>query len=137
MQVAVLRIDDELPCRPAQAGDGVADWFEPMLAGRLAQAGLPTLDALAGRINQAGARWWYPVRGIGATKAARIAEWLQAQQGDTGLAVRLPARRAAAAVAEPPARSVRTHDNRGLSTPSDLAWLLRSTTHPSPSSFTT
>ena len=123
MQVAVLRADDERPPRAPQAGDGVAEWFEPMLAGRLVQAGLPTLAALAGRINEAGARWWYPVRGLGATKAARIGEWLQARQGETGLAVRLPVR---------PAQAQRPHAAR------DLAWRApRPAAHPFPPSFTT
>jgi hypothetical protein len=74
------------------AGDGVGQWFDPFLAERLHQAGLPTLAALAQRINAAGARWWYPVRGLGATKAARVVDWLRAQQASTGLVIALPVR---------------------------------------------
>ncbi|WP_225784575.1 phage integrase family protein [Xenophilus sp. Marseille-Q4582] len=70
-----------VPC----AADAVERWFEPLLARRLAQAGMGTLGALAQRINEAGARWWYPVRGMGVTRAARVVQWLQAQPGALGL----------------------------------------------------
>ena len=79
------------PC----AADAVERWFEPLLAQRLAQAGMGTLGALAQRINEAGARWWYPVRGMGVTRAARVVQWLQAQPGALGL--RAPAAHPASA----------------------------------------
>lgn len=80
-----------LPC----AADAVERWFEPLLARRLAQAGMGTLGALAQRINEAGARWWYPVRGMGVTRAARVVQWLQAQPDALGL--RAPAAHPASA----------------------------------------
>lgn len=81
------------------AADAVERWFEPLLAQRLAQAGMGTLGALAQRINEAGARWWYPVRGMGVTRAARVVQWLQAQPGALGL--RAPAANPAAAEGRP------------------------------------
>lgn len=68
-----------------RASDAVERWFDPLLAKRLAQAGMGTLGALTERINEAGARWWYPVRGMGVTRAARVVQWLQAQPGALGL----------------------------------------------------
>ncbi|RYF69540.1 MAG: integrase [Comamonadaceae bacterium] len=65
--------------------DPVAHWFEPLLAERLAQADIGTLGALAQRIEATGARWWYPVRGMGVTRAARVVDWLRAQPGALGL----------------------------------------------------
>ena len=59
------------PC----AADAVERWFEPLLAQRLAQAGMGTLGALAQRINEAGARWWYPVRGMGVTLQSIHVGW--------------------------------------------------------------
>ena len=75
----------EAEVAPPCAADAVERWFEPLLAQRLAQAGMGTLGALAQRINEAGARWWYPVRGMGVTRAARVVPWHQAQPGPLGL----------------------------------------------------
>lgn len=79
-----------------QPGDPVADWFEPLLAERLAQAGMHTLGLLVQRINAAGARWWYPVRGMGVTRATRVVEWLRMHQSRPGLLVTEPACKASA-----------------------------------------
>lgn len=72
------------PALPHPA-DPVAHWFEPLLAQRLAQADMPTLGALAQRIEAAGARWWYPVRGMGVLRASRVVQWLHEQPGALGL----------------------------------------------------
>lgn len=69
-----------------RASDAVEHWLDPLIAQRLAQAGMGTLGALTERINEAGSRWWYPVRGMGVTRAARVVQWLQAQPGSLGLA---------------------------------------------------
>lgn len=137
-QVAVLRSADALhqPARIPRAADDVADWFEPLLADRLAQAGLSTLAAVAVRINQAGTRWWYPVRGLGATKAQRIGEWIGAQANHLGLDVRWPPSRERTRAA-PPAPWTAVDENPGFSTLGELPWRSRSMTHPSPSSCTT
>lgn len=66
-----------------RADDHVERWFEPLLAQRLDEAGMETLGALVRRIDEAGARWWYPVRGMGVTRAARVEAWLRAQQALT------------------------------------------------------
>ncbi|NVM90295.1 hypothetical protein FHT32_003952 [Variovorax sp. SG517] len=70
-----------------QAHDSVAIWFDPLLSERLAQAGFGTLRQLAQRINDTGTTWWYPVRGIGVTRAERLVQWLHEQQESTGIRV--------------------------------------------------
>ena len=113
-----------------KASDRVSDWFDSAMATRLEEAGLPTLAALAQRINQAGPRWWYPVRGLGATKADRVVAWLRTHEPSTGLAVandaplRGPQRQNAAS-------------SLNATACADFAWLSPSTTLRSPSSFTT
>ena len=96
--MADAQAEGALPC----AADRVERWFEPLLAQRLAQAGMGTLGVLARRIDDAGARWWYPVRGMGVTRAARVEQWLRAQPGALGLArPRVPAAPAAGHAAAP------------------------------------
>ena len=86
-QLEALRWLQDLAAQEPQPGDNVAAWLNPSLAARLARAGLPTLFALVERVNGIGARWWAPIPGIGAGKAERILEWLQANEAALGLAV--------------------------------------------------
>ncbi|MDR6890956.1 MULTISPECIES: phage integrase family protein [Variovorax] len=86
-QLEALRWLESLVAQDPRPGDGVAAWLHPALAERLERAGLPTLEALVGRINAAGARWWVQVPGVGERKAARILEWLHANEGVPGLRV--------------------------------------------------
>ena len=86
-QLEALRWLQELVAQEPRPGDGVTAWFNPSLAARLARAGVPTLFALVERINGIGARWWAQVPGIGALKASRILDWLQANEAALGLAV--------------------------------------------------
>jgi len=72
-----------------QAHDSVAAWFDPLLSERLEQAGFGTLRQLVQRINDTGTTWWYPVRGIGVTRAERLVQWLHEQQESTGMQVDL------------------------------------------------
>lgn len=69
------------------SGDEVAAWFAPPLARMLQGSGLPTLFTLAERINGMGQGWYRGIRGIGAGKALRIAEWMKSNQMVTGLAI--------------------------------------------------
>lgn len=79
-QLQALRWLEDLVVQDPRPGDSVATWLHPALAGRLEQAGVPTLQALVDRINGIGARWWANVRGIGELKAARILDWLHANE---------------------------------------------------------
>ena len=90
-QLEALRWLENLVAQEPRPADGVAAWLHPALAERLERAGLPTLDALVGRINAGGARWWVQVPGVGERKAARILEWLHANEGVLGVRVGLHA----------------------------------------------
>lgn len=82
---AMLDLEETATAARPSAADGVDRWFEPLLAERLSQAGFGTLGALAARIDEAGPRWWYPVRGMGVTRAGRVADWVRAhRQGNAG-----------------------------------------------------
>lgn len=86
-QLEALRWLENLVAQDPRPADDVAAWLHPALAERLERAGLPTLDALVERINAAGARWWVQVPGVGERKAARILEWLHANEPVLGLRV--------------------------------------------------
>lgn len=88
-QLEALRWLQELAAQEPQPGDRVVAWLNPSLAARLERAGVPTLFALVERINGIGARWWVQVPGVGAQKAARILEWLQANEDVLGLRIGL------------------------------------------------
>lgn len=97
------------------------------MAERLQQAGLPTLDALARRINHAGARWWYPVRGLGATKAARVTQWLCKHQASTGLVI--------VTAVPSDANQHRGALSQSTTVPADFAWIPSSKPLRKPSSL--
>ncbi len=86
-QLEALRWLEELAAQDPKPGDGVGAWFSPAIAGRLERAGIPTLFALAERVNGLGARWWFHVRGIGAGKAARLVDWLKANEQVLGMPI--------------------------------------------------
>ncbi|WP_213959752.1 phage integrase family protein [Variovorax sp. dw_954] len=86
-QLEALRWLQGLVAQDPKPGDSVAAWLNPSMATRLERAGLTTLAALVGRINGVGARWWAMVPGVGEGKAARIVEWLQANEALLGLRV--------------------------------------------------
>jgi len=83
-QLEALRWLESLVAQDPRPGDGVSAWLNPSVARRLADAGMPTLFALVERINGVGARWWSQVPGVGERKAARILDWLQANEGVLG-----------------------------------------------------
>ena len=79
-QLEALRWLQDLVAQDPRPSDSVASWLNPSLASRLERAGVPTLFALVERINGIGARWWVHVPGVGALKAIRILECLQANE---------------------------------------------------------
>ncbi|RYF31214.1 MAG: integrase [Comamonadaceae bacterium] len=91
-QLEALRWLETLVARDPQPGDGVGGWLNPGTSARLERAGFTTLEALVQTINAQGARWWRAVPGIGAGKAARIIEWLQAHEPSLGLTVKVHGR---------------------------------------------
>lgn len=88
-QLEALRWLQDLAAQEPQPGDRVGAWLNPSLASRLERAGVPTLFALVERVNGIGARWWGQVPGVGERKAARILEWLQANEDVLGLRIGL------------------------------------------------
>ncbi|MGQ3179799.1 MAG: phage integrase family protein, partial [Blastomonas fulva] len=86
-QLEALRWLEDLTAEDPRPDDPVSAWLNPLLAGRLERSGLRTLRELVEHVNQSGARWWVRVPGIGAHKAARVAEWLQANEQALGLRV--------------------------------------------------
>ncbi|WP_431113103.1 phage integrase family protein [Variovorax paradoxus] len=86
-QLEALRWLENLAAQDPRPGDSVAAWLHPALAERLERAGLPTLEMLVGHINAVGARWWVHVPGVGDRKAARILEWLHANERVLGLRI--------------------------------------------------
>lgn len=83
-QLEALRWLEALSTRPPALDDPVDAWLDPRLADRLAAAGLVTLRELMQRVHGVAGRWWRPVRGVGAGKAARIEQWLHDQAGALG-----------------------------------------------------
>ncbi|MGJ7506438.1 phage integrase family protein [Variovorax sp. GT1P44] len=83
-QLEALRWLEGLIAQDPKPLDGVAAWLNPAVAARLERAGLGTLFSLVERINGVGARWWVQVPGIGERKAARILDWLQANEDVLG-----------------------------------------------------
>ncbi|RYY66767.1 MAG: integrase, partial [Comamonadaceae bacterium] len=86
-QLEALRWLETLVARDPRPSDGVGGWLNPAVATRLESAGFTTLADLVHRINTHGARWWRSVPGVGAGKAARILDWLQAHEMALGIAV--------------------------------------------------
>jgi integrase len=86
-QLEALRWLEGLAAQDPRPNDGVSAWLNPAVAARLELAGLPTLVALIASINLNGARWWVRVPGVGERKAARILDWLRANESPLGLRV--------------------------------------------------
>lgn len=84
-QLDALHWLEKLAAEEPHPDDFAAAWLHPDLASRLESAGLHTLRQLAERINGVGYGWHAPVRAIGAGKAARIVEWMIANESSTKL----------------------------------------------------
>jgi integrase len=83
-QLETLRWLEGLIAEPPRAGDSVWAWLHPDLAARLERAGVTTLAVLIDRINGLGAGWYRALPAIGATKAARVVDWLRAHEATIG-----------------------------------------------------
>jgi integrase len=86
-QLEALRWLQDLVAQHPRPGDSVAAWLNPSVAGRLERLGVRTLRALVEHINSIGARWWVQVPGVGERKAARVLDWLRANEAVLGLRV--------------------------------------------------
>ena len=75
-QLEALRWLEGLVAQSPKAGDAVAAWLHPTLAGHLHAAEIFTLAQLVERINGIGRRWYAGIPVLGPNKAARIVEWL-------------------------------------------------------------
>lgn len=64
--------------------DSVSAWFKPVVASRLKEAHLSTLDELKSAITARGENWWRPIYCIGRGKAKAIEAWLQSQSKHLG-----------------------------------------------------
>ncbi len=83
-QLEALRWLEGLIAQDPRPGDSVGAWLNPSVARRLESAGIATLFSLVERINGVGARWWAQVPGVGERKAARILDWLHANEDVLG-----------------------------------------------------
>jgi site-specific recombinase XerD len=84
-QLEALRWLEALAAQAPAAGDPIAAWLNPDLAGHLHQANLLTVGQLVTHINGSGRRWYTAVPAIGESKAKRITDWLQAHQASIGM----------------------------------------------------
>ena len=84
-QLEALRWLEGLVAQPPRAGDGVAAWLNPTLAGHLERSDIFTLAQLADRINGIGQRWYASIKALGEAKAERIVEWLREHEASTAL----------------------------------------------------
>ncbi|MEP7247822.1 MAG: phage integrase family protein [Gammaproteobacteria bacterium] len=76
-QLEALRWLEGLVAQSPKAGDSVAAWLNPTLAGHLEAADIFTLAQLVERINGIGRRWYAGIKAMGEGKAMRIEEWLK------------------------------------------------------------
>jgi integrase len=86
-QLEALRWLENLVAQDPRPLDSVSAWLNPSVASRLERAGLRTLHALVEHINGIGSRWWVHVPGVGELKAARILDWLRANEQVLGLRI--------------------------------------------------
>ncbi|MCA8270357.1 tyrosine-type recombinase/integrase [Burkholderia vietnamiensis] len=81
MRLALERIEAQIAVAPDPT-HAIAGWLDPVLAERLARAGLVTLDQLISFINTRGARFYLGIPRVGHVAATRIVSWLQAHSAE-------------------------------------------------------
>ena len=86
-QLEALRWLEGLVAQAPRAGDSVAAWLNPALAGHLEAADIFTLAQLVERINGIGRRWYAGIKAMGEGKAQRTVEWLREHQHSIELQV--------------------------------------------------
>ncbi len=79
-QLDALHWLEGLVAQAPRAGDSVAAWLHPTLAGHLEASDIFTLAQLVERINGIGRRWYAGVKAMGEGKAQRVVEWLREHQ---------------------------------------------------------
>lgn len=84
-QLDALHWLEGLVAQSPRAGDSVAAWLNPALAGHLEAADIFTLAQLVERINGIGRRWYAGIKAMGEGKALRIVEWLREHQNSIEL----------------------------------------------------
>ena len=80
-QLEALRWLQDQVAQAPRAGDALAAWLHPSLAGQLHASDLFTLAQLVERINGIGRNWHASIRAVGAGKARRIERWLRDHVG--------------------------------------------------------
>ena len=86
-QLEALAWLEEQVAEPPRAGDAIGAWFSAPITGHLQASGVTTIAELLARINGIGRLWYGSVKAIGATKAARIEEWLRAYEESIGIGI--------------------------------------------------
>ncbi|HEY8709444.1 MAG TPA: phage integrase family protein, partial [Burkholderiaceae bacterium] len=86
-QLDALRWLEGLIAQAPRAGDALAAWLHPALAGHLEAADLYTLAQLVERINGIGRRWYASIKAMGEAKAQRIVAWLREHEPTIGVAL--------------------------------------------------
>lgn len=86
-QLETLRWLEGLVAEPPRARDAVSAWLHPDLAARLEKAGMTSLALLIDRINGLGSGWYRALPAIGATKAARVVDWVRSHEATIGKTV--------------------------------------------------
>lgn len=84
-RVRALNHLETLLAVPCSAQDHLQRWFARPVATKLRNLGLLNLQDLCDFINLHGYRWHGRVKGLGATRAKRMVDWLRSQQGALGL----------------------------------------------------
>lgn len=76
---------EQVAAQPASPEDPVEAWFDAGMAKRLMDAGFATLGDIAAAYRRKGSAWAKSVRGVGATKARRIAQAIERWGVNVGL----------------------------------------------------
>jgi site-specific recombinase XerD len=111
-QIAALAaLEKSIDARPALS-DLAAGWIDPALAGRLAAAGIATLDDLVRTINGKGYRWWAGISRFGEKAAAQVVAWLKTGPVEKALGVALGPQASIKARQLPPALLERNRERK-------------------------
>jgi site-specific recombinase XerD len=88
---ALLRLEELAGASP-HLEDGVDGWLDPVIAARLIDAGITSLELLVAAINTRGYRWYTKVPRIGVKASQQIVDWLMLPETIQALGVQLSAR---------------------------------------------
>ncbi len=88
-QLQALALLERLVAQKPGIGDELSAWLPARIHNRLREHGVMTIYGLHRYIDQNGAGWWRKIKGFGEIKAARVLQWLDANEDAIG--VRAPA----------------------------------------------